>query len=73
MTTHPLPLPGASHEIREKGPSRSAYSLRKAIDTKCRECIYDSCAAGRWREQVAACELTACALWPVRPKSRGRA
>lgn len=44
-------------------------SLRKAINAKCRECIYcpDS-GNGTWRQQVAACTSTGCPLYPVRPK-----
>jgi len=44
-------------------------SLRKAIDNKCRDCIYDELERGAWREQVARCTIRECALWPVRPKS----
>ena len=43
---------------------------QKAIDAKCQDCIYDEYADGTWRQQVEACELTACALYPYRPKSR---
>lgn len=51
-----------------------SVSLRKSIDAHCKECIYDSaCGGGQWREQVEACSVTSCALWPVRPKSyRGK-
>jgi hypothetical protein len=69
MTTHPLPIPGVSPEAPGMGPSQPSKSLRKAIDAKCRECIYDRLAGGTWRAQTHACELTKCALWPVRPKS----
>jgi hypothetical protein len=44
-------------------------SLRKAIDNKCRDCIYDELERGAWREQVARCTIRECPLWPVRPKS----
>ena len=46
---------------------------QKAIDAKCRECIYDELADGTWRMQVEQCELTACALYPYRPVSRSNA
>ena len=47
-------------------------SLRKAINDHCKWCIYDPKAgAGNWRQQVSACQITRCALWPVRPRSEG--
>lgn len=47
-------------------------SLRKAIDAMCKWCIYDpKSGGGNWRQQVTACAITRCALWPVRPLSRG--
>jgi hypothetical protein len=49
-----------------KPPPRS---LRGAINAKCRECIYDSVAAGNWREQVSGCSSANCPLYPVRPVS----
>ena len=44
-------------------------SLKKAISDKCKDCTYDQCAPGTWREQVEACTVKACALWEVRPIS----
>ena len=38
---------------------------QKAIDAKCQDCIYDEYADGTWRQQVEACELTACVLYPL--------
>ena len=46
-------------------------SLRKAINDMCRTCIYDEYAPGRWIEQVSACTVTKCALYPVRPTTNG--
>ena len=44
-----------------------AISLRKAIDEKCKDCIYDpECGGGTWREQIAQCSSVNCPLWPVR-------
>ena len=43
---------------------------QQAIDAKCKECTYDPLDDGTWRQQVEQCELTACALYPYRPKSR---
>ena len=48
-------------------------SMRKAINEKCRDCIYDKCAPGNWRQQVEACAIVACSLYPYRPKSKGKA
>jgi hypothetical protein len=45
-------------------------SLRKAINEKCKDCIYDNLDTGTWRQQVERCTcVTSCPLWPVRPKS----
>ena len=47
-------------------------SLRKAIDDKCKDCIYDpQCGGGYWREQVAQCSSVDCPLWPIRAASSG--
>lgn len=47
-------------------------SLRKAINDHCKWCIYDpKSGLGNWRQQVEACAITRCALWPHRPTSRG--
>ena len=46
-------------------------SLRKAINDKCRECVYDPQAPGNWREQVTWCLVPKCPLYPVRPLSKG--
>jgi len=45
-------------------------SLRKAINDKCRDCIYDpESGLGTWRQQVEACGVTTCPLHPYRPVS----
>jgi hypothetical protein len=47
-------------------------SLRAAINAHCKWCIYDpKCGLGNWRQQVEACAITRCSLWPVRPTSSG--
>jgi len=44
-------------------------SLRKAINSKCKECCYDSKSGlGGWRMQVQGCPCTSCPLYRVRPK-----
>lgn len=45
-------------------------SLRKAINAKCKDCIYDLAAPGNWRQQVQSCPSLKCPLWPFRPKSK---
>lgn len=48
-------------------------SLRKAIDMKCKDCIYDpKSGMGTWRQQVEGCTVVKCPLWPVRPKSKSK-
>ena len=48
-------------------------SLRKAINDKCKECIYDdSPGNGNWRQQVQGCTSPKCPLFPRRPVSKPR-
>lgn len=47
-------------------------SLRKAINDMCKSCIYDEFGQGNWRQQVTACTVTTCPLYPVRPVSKPR-
>ena len=48
-----------------------SISFRKAINAKCTECIYDPRSGlGNWRQQVEACTVRTCPLWPVRPVSK---
>lgn len=43
-------------------------SRTKAINDKCKDCIYDPAVSGTWREQVERCTSEkSCALWPFRP------
>jgi hypothetical protein len=45
-------------------------SMRKAINDKCKSCIYDPLGgAGTWRQQVEACTIVECGLYPYRPKA----
>ena len=43
-------------------------SLRKPVDEKCKDCIYDPTVPGTWRQQVALCTAKKCPLWDVRAK-----
>jgi hypothetical protein len=45
-------------------------SLRKAINERCRQCTYDPKAGGTARQQIEACTVKVCALWPVRPRAK---
>lgn len=47
-------------------------SRKKAIDEKCKECIYDKQEKGTWREQVANCTSYSCALREFRPLPKGK-
>lgn len=47
-----------------------SVSLRKAIDAKCKDCVYDELERGGWRQQVEACTCTACPLFACRPRSK---
>lgn len=54
---------------RKKIPSRA-----KAINDKCKDCIYDSLSPGTWRKQVEDCTASPeskhpCPLWELRPTS----
>ena len=47
-------------------------SLRKAINEKCKDCIYDpKSRLGTWRQQVEGCTIVTCSLHPYRPTSKG--
>lgn len=57
--------------VKKKKAGRPPRSLRKAIDAKCKDCIYDNCTSGTWRQQVESCTITDCPLYNVRPRSKG--
>ena len=42
-------------------------SLRKAVNDKCKECIYDPKSQGTWRKQVEDCTSRLCPLYSERP------
>ena len=44
--------------------------LKKRINDKCKECIYDPYSLGTWVKQVEECTSTSCPLHPVRPQTR---
>jgi hypothetical protein len=47
------------------------YSMRKLVNLKCKECIYDPKGGyGTWRQQTEACTSRKCPLWPIRPVSK---
>lgn len=43
--------------------------LRSAINSMCKDCIYDASGKGTWRQQVEACTSYKCPLYDVRPVS----
>jgi len=46
-------------------------SFRKAINDKCKDCIFDpSNELGTWRQQVYLCTISSCPLWAFRPHPR---
>ncbi len=46
------------------------YSLRQAINDKCRSCIYDEANVGSCLVQVTLCSCKSCPLYAVRPVTR---
>lgn len=42
-------------------------SRQKAINEKCKSCIYDPHAGGTWRKQVEECTIIGCPLYEYRP------
>ena len=46
---------------------------QKAINEKCKDCIYDELDKGTWRQQVGACTMTDCSLYEYRPLDSVRA
>lgn len=62
METQQIPEASAQGEAKPR-------SLRGAIDAKCRQCIYDPKAPGRWREQVQGCTVASCPLYEYRPRT----
>ena len=43
---------------------------QQAINAFCKECIYDPLDKGNWKQQVTACTMSDCQLYPYRPKSK---
>lgn len=44
-------------------------SYKKAVEDKCKSCIYDKDGPGTWRQQVETCTCPECPLYPVRPRA----
>lgn len=62
------------HHPTGSGVRVRKVGLRAAINGFCKWCVHDpSSGCGTWRQQVQACVIEECPLWPVRPKSEGRA
>jgi hypothetical protein len=55
------------------GSTKGKLSLRAAVNSKCKECLYSPDEPGRWREQTERCTSPSCPLYAVRPRvSRAR-
>lgn len=46
-------------------------NLSGAVEDMCRVCTHDSLDHGTWKQQMTACEVTTCPLYPVRPITHG--
>lgn len=46
--------------------------LRKAINEKCKDCIYDPQGKGTWKYQTENCPDSQCPLFEVRPRYSGK-
>ena len=70
--TDPIDPENALEDASDSQDGQPKRSLRNAINSYCRDCIYDPLdkGAGAWREQVMACTVTHCALYEVRPVSK---
>lgn len=45
-------------------------SRKLAIEDMCKQCIYDPCQPGTWRQQTEACVSAPCPLFIYRPRAR---
>jgi hypothetical protein len=45
-------------------------SLRNAINSHCKSCVYDPLTAGTWLAQVTICPVRSCELFDVRPTTQ---
>jgi hypothetical protein len=61
----------SSKDIINQILARSS-GLRGKVDSNCVYCTYDDHAPGTWRQQVSACEIETCPIWPVRSRSEGK-
>ena len=60
-------------EAARLAPRKKRPSMRKAIDAKCKECIYDDLSGlGTWRQQTEGCLSTDCPLYELRPRTSGK-
>jgi hypothetical protein len=50
-------------------PAAPKMSRTKALNEKCKQCIYDPEFGGTWREQVENCTTSSCPIWQHRPKT----
>lgn len=69
MTPEQLEKMKAGREAARLNPKPKKLGMRKAINDYCKGCIYDPLAGGTWRQQVEACTIPKCSLYPFRPVS----
>lgn len=50
--------------------TKKHLSAQKAIDAKCKDCIYDELDIGTWRDQTTLCPAKSCDLWEYRPLNK---
>ena len=64
----------SAESVSETPPleAKKRKSMRRAINEYCKECIYDDCSTGNWKQQTGACTVTACPLYEFRPISKPR-
>lgn len=53
--------------MKAKQVSAKQVSWRKAVNEKCKDCIYDEYGEGTWRAQVENCTMPDCPLYTIRP------
>lgn len=57
-------------ETTIKPKTTKRISLRKSINDKCKQCIYDPVGSkGGWKQQVENCTSYSCPLYLVRPQT----
>ncbi len=61
---------GKPQPAQKELPSPKKFSLRQAINSKCRSCVFDDANVGSWLVQVTLCSCKSCPLYEVRPVTK---